>query len=1126
MKLKYYLKSFLVLFLYVVLISFCIKFFNKEAIKIDLSGSSLSTLSKRTKDFLKNTNRKIKINYYISGYDKLPSSQMDLRSGVREILESLKKYSEGKLKYNIINTDNNPDSKARLIQNHITPFTVETIKRDNYTTHSIWSAMLIDYKGKTKKIPYILTEHLPHLQERIISLCSQIDKKTRPVIGVLGSKLNRYTNAFSQMAGHGRVLISDIQRNEDVPEDADLLFVINPDNFSEKHIDFIKNFISDGKQVFVYFNTFRIIETRNKNTDRHLVNYTSKIFTDYLQSIGVIPLKMAVMDENFYRRTSTEKQKIPEDEIDDNLKKFITDLRRSGMNTQEILDKMSDSLAEAKDEGLYLREPFGLNVNPSRIYLNQFYLKRAGRIYMTNAAPLKIDKKKLYESGFNYEPIITSPEDSVFFRLPENDGILSLRREKSIKGEHNIKIMSLVLLPRKKWNGKLFLFPSASILENRSMSVGGNRNLLRNILITYTKPDNLTSIKFSREEKLRIPELSISQRMIYRLFVVFFIPLFIFAAGVYNDIFRFRSGMIVDRFIEKTKTAEKKIPALLNKAYAKSRFFIIFIAALTAANAVENTNIKTDISIQKQSNVSPYTKNIFSSIKKPVDIIFITSREKDLSFKGKQLLKQVGFWLEQAKKYSDNINFKITKIKQESKIDKSTENMLNKYRIGTFKMRTIIQDQYIEKNVYSSLIFKSSENTEVIRNIYPDEINRLEFTFASAIKRLLSGKSPKIAIVTEEERLSTAEEYHDYMQKHRIQPKFPDYFSDLKDILENHGYEVETVNSRSNNNFSADLIFVLQPRILSEFIKKKFNQHLISGRKAIVACQHYQIVPRRYRGRDNFGTVYWPRPYFTRINELLDPYGIELKKEVLLDENSIELDIKGQIRWGGNLGIMEKTTDTSEPFLIKASAVNFNKDSLITSQLSDQFFIFGNRLVKKANFPQSLYWEKQIETSDKVWAINWKGGFLTAESFKERDYFKNKQPLAVLVNGKFPPLEGNTSKEVPKGELLLTGNSVMFKNYYLTMPRFEHKNFLLNSIAYLTYDRDIAKLQAKSFIPKKGFVLVDFKKKLIYRFFTVFFPCILIAGLGLIRLLLEKKRKTTPFRHRKEYKAQPLIKNQ
>ena len=103
----------------------------------------------------------------------------------------------------------------------------------------------------------------------------------------------------------------------------------------------------------------------------------------------------------------------------------------------------------------------------------------------------------------------------------------------------------------------------------------------------------------------------------------------------------------------------------------------------------------------------------------------------------------------------------------------------------------------------------------------------------------------------------------------------------------------------------------------------------------------FQIIPRRYSGR-GFDLIFWPRPYFTRIQNFLDPYGIELKKEVLLDENYGAIDVKGQIRWGTKK--YEEMNIISEPFLIKALAENFDKNSCITANLSKSVFFVWKSL--------------------------------------------------------------------------------------------------------------------------------------------------------------------------------------
>lgn len=1084
MKIKYYFKFFVITLFFIFAVYGVTKFLNTRKLKVDLSGKSFSSISARTINCLNNAKGKIIISYYVSSKSKMPTKYIYLERYIKELLEKMKIESCKNLDYIIINMDKRPEFAKTLVNKKITPFTIESIEKDKYIVYSIWSAMIIQYMGKEKIIPFILTEHLPHIQERIVNLVKQIEGDKKPIIALMGTNLASYKHAADRINSFGELICIDTNSKEVLTENADLLFVINPENISERHIKYINTFLESGKNVFVFFDVFQVLQPTSKKSgvksSAFYIKYISSKFISYLNSMGVYPLKKTIMDHKYSKQIFTVKKEISEEQIEEQFKNIIQEARALGIDTETMLDKMGQSLAESKDSGIYKREDFGLNINPNRIYLNQFFLKTAGRIFVKNAAPIKVDERKLYKSGFNYEPIITSPEDSILITLPEKDGIVTLPKDALVL--NNVEILALVLIGEKPWYGKLFLFSNSSLLADNNLNVAGNWNLLRNILITYTNPDKLISIKLSRERKSLIPELNKLSRLSFRFFILLLIPLLIISGAL----------------IKKTVNIELLI-IFMRSIFTKKiiMFSSLLILIIISKNFI---TLSFDLTTQKHSILSAETKELLSELKNKIKIIYITSKKDELSYKGKQLVKYITLQLHRFKRHSKKVNFEIIKMKSGEKTNTTIEEILTKYNISTFKLKTIIEDKYIEQDIYSSLIFLSEEKKEVVRNISPGEVNRIEFVFVSAIKRLISGKKPKIAIITEPERLSPAEEFHEYYEKMRPSPKFQNYYSSLEELLINHGYNVDIINSRSNNNFDVDLIFFLQPRIISDFMMKKLNKHLLSGKNAIIATQHYQIIPRRYKGRGFFSLVYWPRPYFTRINDLLEPYGIELKKEVLLDENYVKLDVKGQIYWGGSMEKKEIFQIISEPFLIRALALNFDKKSIITTLLSDQFFIYANRFIKNSEkFATTLNWQELIKTSEQVWANDWKGGFLTSESFDNREYFEKKQPLTVLVEGIFPPIYGNNKLDDKKSKLLLIGNSVMFKNYYLTLPFFEHKNFLLNSVAYMTYDEKTALLQAKTSFAKKGLKIVSSKERLFLRFGVILFPSLLLIVIGLIR---------------------------
>ncbi|MCK4777277.1 MAG: hypothetical protein KAS39_02795, partial [Actinomycetia bacterium] len=339
--------------------------------------------------------------------------------------------------------------------------------------------------------------------------------------------------------------------------------------------------------VIVYYDTFRLLEVKGHSD--FIVKYISGEFINYLNSMGIYPKKKGIMDDDYSKRDRSVKKEMPEEDIDDHLKNILQNLQGKGLETKDIIDKMGDALSEAKDDGVYIREPFGLNVNPNRVYLNHLFLKRAGRVYFRNAAPIKVDEKKLYKEGYNYEAIITSPQKSFLISLPEKSGKISLQDNVILNNGNNVELMSVVLMPKKPWNGKMFLFSSSSIVANGNREVGGNWNLLRNLLMSYTKPDKLTSIKFTRYKKSRIPDLNTSTRLLYRFFTVGFVPLIIIIIALAMNVFNIKlPEFSIRQAIVPSKKITVKAGTLITQYLKKSKVYIIFLTVFLMSNSAKN----------------------------------------------------------------------------------------------------------------------------------------------------------------------------------------------------------------------------------------------------------------------------------------------------------------------------------------------------------------------------------------------------------------------------------------------------------------------------------------------------------------------------------------------------------
>jgi hypothetical protein len=333
-------------------------------------------------------------------------------------------------------------------------------------------------------------------------------------------------------------------------------------------------------------------------------------------------------------------------------------------------------------------------------------------------------------------------------------------------------------------------------------------------------------------------------------------------------------------------------------------------------------------------------------------------------------------------------------------------------------------------------------------------------------------------------RLTPAEAMEDYQRRNLTPPSGVAVYRQLDSMLRAYGYDVAYVDPQAPHlPEGLDLVVWLQPRRDSGRFIEQLSRHLSGGGRALVALQHFNIQQRQYRAA-GFQTVYWPQPQFQDFDRYLRLVGVEQVREVLMDRSQSHLALDTQVNRGS--GREYDPQQVALPFLIRAVPARFDPNSVITRHLGDQLFVWGNRFALDPDqlARSGLSCQVLVTTSDRAWSFPWQGGYLAPEVFAPSTYLPGPQPLALLLEGPFPAVEVRPSPQdgsglaplaaplsQARGSLLLVGSSEMFKDAHLQRAGFQHAQFLLNAVAFLTYGPELAALQARH-PPVRGFAPV------------------------------------------------------
>jgi hypothetical protein len=600
--------------------------------------------------------------------------------------------------------------------------------------------------------------------------------------------------------------------------------------------------------------------------------------------------------------------------------------------------------------------------------------------------------------------------------------------------------------------------------------------------MTFAKPEKLVSLRVNRSGRPMIHQVSGRQRFFWRLVGVFAIP----------------ALLLVILAVKIIRVHEFRQPVrLLDLAIAAG-----FVAGIVLVTGMKMTlrpagAFRYDISRERASAVDPRAAQWLATLQKPATVRYFTSPPNDMPINARDMENHV---YTQLQALADASAGKLTIAREivpggAAEENKTLRATLDRFSIKPFKMRLIEEDRYVEKNVYSGLAFEYGGAVETIPQLTRQNAQRIEFLVVAAFKRLSDGKKPRIALVADMPHLSAGEFWELQQLESKIMPRSEDVYAGLIHILKNEGYQVTVYDSKAENRFTEDLLIFLQPWVVSDHMHKEFNRYLRAGGKVMLASQHFNMQVRKYSGLA-YEVSYWPGPQFIRINELLEPYGIELVREVFFDQSKASIQTREQVRWGAYKKV-GRTAPDAQPFIIRTVPSNYSAQSPITSRLSDILFIWGNRWrMDTEKFPEGLAWHPLIRSTPDSWGYDWQGGFIPPDILKGGDYLDEGQPLAVLVEGVFPAVKGAFSAPEKAGRLLLLGSSKIFANDQIEYDRYDHEKFILNAVADLVYGTEFARMQAWGTTAAAGFGFVPPGQKLLWRGFGIFFMPALFALFG------------------------------
>lgn len=956
-----------------------------------------------------------------------------VRTPVQNILAHLKALAPDRIDYRIVDPDSE-SGRAYAIKKKAAPFHVRDIQSDEYSEQAVWSSLVIAYGDHPEiLIPKIVPSDIPYLEHLILAHLKALTHPPRPVIAVFAPQ---QFGLFTKFLGQWDDIVPTDSNT--MPSDADIIFWIDPATANPRAL---QNAIDKGRTVVLAGSPYSIAYAVNDTGEVTYRAYSNATWENFLAPLGIRPQADLLMDQS-----------------------------QGPILFRDENDKIHQ-----------INAPFHLRVMPGFYDLKGFLSPARGALNFVSAGALTVDPCTVSKAGYHLDVLGTTTDNAYIQPIPTEPFTNNYLKKKLTVGKQNVMLR---LRHRDPWKGEILVLATSAPFRDGIFNQPNyaHRVFLQTIMRTFTDHDRIVRGRVKRPSPPPIPQLSATSRVIWRVCVVFAVPLILLTLGVclyYSKqmcvsfgYMSLRAGLAIVVLIIASRLWSYQWGQLLDLTAEKIHTPLPF-----SREQIQKQILKADLIIPTRAHLPPALKKI------ETETI--------------------------ARLNSLGINYTIRRPK-----DLSTA-YLNRIGLYPYQVKTVRDDAEISQSVISGLLLHRPGSATTIPRLDDRTADHLEFLLATAVRRLSTGKKPHIALIAESPRLSPAEA-HEYRQKHLSPPRGADVFSALKTLLSTYGYHVSHVNPRTPHlPPQTDLVIWMQPRRDASSMIALLSQYLAQGGRAIVALQHYNIQQRQYSGGD-FETVYWPQPQYQDLNRYLDPLGIAQAREVLMDQTRSHLALETQIY---RRAVREyDAQEVALPFLIRAVPPNFDTSLPITRQLGDQLFIWGNRFVPDPHQLQmhNLTVTPLISTSDRTWAYDWSGGWLPKTAFSPDSLLLSHQPLALLVTGTFPIAEFNAPDSTlthpmpnTEGHLVLIGSSEMFKNEYLYAPGFQHEQFLLNAVAYLTYGPQFADLQARRKIAP-GFPYLPSDEKILWRILAVGLAPLFFGLYGFFRRIKKRPRFKSP----------------
>ncbi|MCX7987185.1 MAG: GldG family protein [Bacteroidales bacterium] len=221
-------------------------------LRIDFSEDKSYTLSKATKDLLKQLQEPVTIKAYFS--ENLPPNVAQGRRDLKDLLVEYNTRSKGMVVYEFINPNENEEKEQEAVQAGVHPVLIDVREKDQMKQQKAYMGVVVSMGERKEVIPFIQPgTAIEYELSKAIKKLSVVDK---PTVGLLQGhgepSINNIIQAYNELTVLYNVEPVNITDTTPVPERIKTLLIVQPkDSLRPGELNQLDVFLARGGCILV-----------------------------------------------------------------------------------------------------------------------------------------------------------------------------------------------------------------------------------------------------------------------------------------------------------------------------------------------------------------------------------------------------------------------------------------------------------------------------------------------------------------------------------------------------------------------------------------------------------------------------------------------------------------------------------------------------------------------------------------------------------------------------------------------------------------------------------------------------------------------------------------------------------